>query len=694
MGFLTSAEGAVYSGIALAMEPPPRPDITRWCETNIVFDARSPFPGPFRIDRFPFLREIHEALSPEHAAREVTIRGSAQWGKTVSVLNPTLAAWHEYGPLDSLVVHPTGSSAGEWVRNKWLPMRRQAPSLLAIFGDGRSGDQTDTLSDQETLRRDGSLKITSAGSPDDLAGTTRRLVLMDDVSKFEMTQKGDPEQLAASRASGFEDAKICRISTPQIKGACRITRAFERSTQNHYHVPCPHCGVYAPLTWENFKRSIDPERLHAAHFTCDACGCVINHAHKRAMVAAGRWVAHNPRGDHPGFHLWRAYVPQRDWASIAVEYAQIMGWTTGTSAVEETEEGFEAKVEAETEQTFWNDVLGLPYEQATKGPDWEKLRDRVDNAEDGQYLPRGVVPACGVLLTAGVDCQDDRIEVSIVAYGKNYRRWVIDHRVIPHYIGDQEGRAALDALLKASWRTELGLRLKLDMMAVDEGAFTEDVRDWGKRHPYTRVILTKGASTSNGPILRPQQERKANGKVVKRQKRSWMLNVSQLKADFYGWLKKEDPQERGFVAFARTMGDEYYRQVSSEVRVLQRASSGVMVSSWKLVETTRRNECLDTMLYSEAAARKKGWASMTDGQWEFLADERGIAAPDAEPDLFDLAVPAVAPLSEQALPSGPRAPIEDDPDAPTPQQASPPRKKPATPPQGGGWLGNRKGKWL
>lgn len=678
MGFLTTAEGAVLAGMALAMIPPPPPNITRWCADNIVFDERSPFPGAFDINRFPFLREIHEVLSPEDPSREVTLRGSAQWGKTVSVLIPTLAAWHEYGPLDSLVVHPTSSSAVEWVRNKWMPIRRQAPSLIRIFGDGR-GEQTDTLQNQETIRRDGTLKVVSAGSPDDLAGTTRRLVLMDDVAKFEMTPKGDPEKLAESRASGFDEAKIGRISTPQIAGTCRVTRAFNRSDKRFYHVPCPHCGNMAPLTWENFKKNLDPMNLGDACFSCDSCGVQITHAHKRAMVAAGKWVPHNPRGDHPGFHLWRAYVPQRDWASIAIEYAQVMGWT-GVQASAKSEEEAKESVEVETEQTFWNDVLGLPFEQASKGPDWEKLRDRVENAEEGAVLPRGVVPACGVLLAAGVDNQADRIEVTIVAFGRNYRRWVVDHIVIPHYIGDDEGRTALDALLKASWRTELGLHLPLDMMAVDEGSFTQDVRDWAKRHPFTRVILIKGASTANGPILRPQQDRKANGRIIRRQKRGWMLNVSQLKADFYSWLAKEDPAERGYVAFARELGDEYYRQITSEVRVLKRAPSGVMVSRWELVETSRRNECLDTMNYAEAAARKRGWTAMTDGQWDILEAERGIAPPDVQADLFDAAV-SVVPLSQRATPTGPRE-----------ETAADPEKGPATPAQGG-WIQN-KGKWL
>ncbi len=654
MGFLAPSARVVAEAIAAAMLPPPRPDITRWCEENIVFDARSPMPGPFSISRFPFLREIHEVLNPEHPAREVTIRGSAQWGKTVSIIQPVLAAWHEYTPLDSLVVHPTQSAATEWVDNKWLPMRRQAPGLRALFGDGRGGDNKDAKFNQETVARNGSLKVASSGSPADLTGTSRRLVIMDDLSKFEMTDKGDPEALAESRASGFEDAKILRVSTPLVKGTCRITRSFDRSDARFCHVPCPHCGAYAPLTWENFRRSIDPERLHAAHFTCDSCGAAIQHADKERIVAQGRWVASNPAGDHPGFHLWRAYAPQRDWASIAVDYAKAMGWG-GLTAAEATDAEIRKGVEAETEQTFWNDVLGLPFEQATAGPDWEALRDRVENAdpEAFQPLPRGIMPGCGVLLTAGVDCQADRIEVSVVAYGRNYRRWVVDHRVIPHFIGDEEGRAALDAMLKTTWRTELGLRLQLDMMAVDEGAYTEDVRDWAKRHPYTRVILIKGSSTASGPILRPQQDRKANGQVIKRQKRGWMLNVSQMKADFYGWLAKQDPEERGYVAFAKGLGDEYYRQITAEVRVMKRAPSGVMISRWELVEPTRRNECLDTMNYSEAAARKRGWTSMTDEQWDVLAAERGIAPPEAQADLFDAGAPAPR-LSELAAAAGPR----------------------------------------
>ncbi|WP_373354086.1 phage terminase large subunit family protein [Pseudoroseicyclus sp. CXY001] len=692
MGFLSSAEAAVASALAAGMAPPPPPDITRWCEENIVFDERSPMPGPFRINRFPFLREIHEVLSPEHPAREVTFIKSAQIGGTVSVINPTLGAWHEYRPVDSLVVHPTMSSATEWVDNKWLPMRRQAPSLLATFGTGRGGDNKDAKFNQETANRNGSLKVASAGSPDDLAGTSRPLVLLDDLAKFEMTSKGDPEAMAVSRASAYEDAKILRNSTPQVAGTCRITRAWLRSDRRLYNVPCPHCGNAAPLTWDNFRKNLDPERLAAAHFTCDACGCVIGHEHKVAMLAGGFWRSTHASGDHPGFHIWRAYAPQRDWASIAVEYAQVMGWTR--LKVSESGEGLiRQTVEAETEQTFHNDVLGLAYEQASKGPDWEKLRDRVEeagkpeallSAED--VLPQAIVPARGVLLVAGVDCQDDRLEVQVVAYGPNAQRWVVDYRVIPHFIGDQEGWDALDALLKASWRTAGGRRQGLDMLAIDGGTYNDAVWRFAKRHPWTKVIIVKGASTQTGPLLMPMKfERRKDGSARRRQKRAFMVNVSQMKADFYAWLAKEDPLDRGFVHIARGLGDEYFRQLTAEVRVLKRARSGVVTSAWELAEPSRRNEGLDTMLYSEAAARRLGWASMTEAQWAKLEDERGGQVAESQGDLFEQALnPAsdhAAPIRQPSTPAK-GAPGED-------RKVKADRREP-----GDDWLGNKGSDWL
>ena len=75
------------------------------------------------------------------------------------------------------------------------------------------------------------------------------------------------------------------------------------------------------------------------------------------------------------------------------QHVQIIDIADEGRAIGKTPEGEVLLVEGalpgavvdETEQVFFNDVLGLPYEQASKGPDWEKLRDRVETAPEAKF---------------------------------------------------------------------------------------------------------------------------------------------------------------------------------------------------------------------------------------------------------------------------------------------------------------------
>jgi phage terminase large subunit GpA-like protein len=43
-------------------------------------ESGSPFPGPWRTDRVPYLREPMDCLHPDHPARRITLKWSAQLG--------------------------------------------------------------------------------------------------------------------------------------------------------------------------------------------------------------------------------------------------------------------------------------------------------------------------------------------------------------------------------------------------------------------------------------------------------------------------------------------------------------------------------------------------------------------------------------------------------------------------------------
>jgi len=71
-------------------------------------------------------------------------------------------------------------------------------------------------------------------------------------------------------------------------------------------------------------------------------------------------------------------------------------------------------------KAFLNTVLAELWAEKGTAPDWEKVYLRRE-----QY-DLGVVPVGGLLLVAGVDVQDDRLEVEIKAYGaaRSPGRWI------------------------------------------------------------------------------------------------------------------------------------------------------------------------------------------------------------------------------------------------------------------------------
>ena len=75
-------------------------------------------------------------------------------------------------------------------------------------------------------------------------------------------------------------------------------------------------------------------------------------------------------------------------------------------------------------QVFINTVLGETWALRGEAPDWQRLYDR---REDYQI---GIVPRGGLLLTAGIDIQKDRIEVEVVGWGRGKESWSVDYEVL------------------------------------------------------------------------------------------------------------------------------------------------------------------------------------------------------------------------------------------------------------------------
>jgi phage terminase large subunit GpA-like protein len=609
------ANGAriAHDVLADVLEPPQSVDYLRWATENITFkEGESDYPGPYNPDLFPFFTEILNALSPDDPCRTVSLLKSAQLGGTI-LANIFVGGTMDMDPCNFLYVHPSEPNARRWSLTKWGPMVRGTPVLKRLFPGG-SRDTSNSIFFKERFDGRGSIQLAGANSPAGLSMISNPRQVQDDLAKWEPNSAGDPEKQANSRSRGFEFAKIFKCSTPLIMPGCKITTNFEKGSQEHYYVPCPHCGHMHTLEWENMLASLDPDHPEKAHFTCPDCGCAIEEHDRADMVRKGEWRAHNPSAmrRHRSFYIWSAYAPLQPWVRIA-------------------EEWLDAEGDPSSEQVFLNDTVGLAYRQKGDAPPWEDVRTR---AEETGHV-RGKLPTGSLLLTLGMDCQKDRVEWHLIGWGRDLQRWVIDYGVVPGHISEPETQAALSVLMKSTWKNAAGRDIGIDMGAIDGNAWTEDVWDWAKKHPAGKLIMVRGVGSVSAPLLaKVKKERNRQGKLLKYSKRFFNFGTSVLKMALYRNLRKDDPSERAFVHLAKGMGDEYFRQLCSERRVAVR-KNGFTTYKW-VKDDNQANEGLDTMLQAEAAAIRLGVRNMPDSRWSQLEEERETSPPSLQTDLEDM----------------------------------------------------------
>ncbi len=625
-----NAQRIAYDVLHDVLNPPDNVDYLSWAENNIVFsELESPdYPGPYNRRLFRYFDEVLRALSPDDLCRIVTLSKSAQIGGTV-IANIYTGGSMDMDPSWFLYVHPTENNAERWSKMKLAPMLRNTTSLAMLFPK-KSRDGLDSLLYKERADGRGAIQISGANSAASLSQVTMKRQVQDDLSKWENNSGGDPETQADSRSRGVEEAKIFKISTPLVMPGCRITSNFEAGSQEYPYVPCPHCDHRQVLEWENMLANLDEAHPEKAHFTCIECGTEIQEYHRQSMLDGLEWRAHNPaqKRFHRSFYIWSAYSPLQSWERIAREWLS-------------------AKGDPASEQTFLNDTVGRAYVTAGEAPPWEALRDRAANSD----YPRGRIPLGGLIVTLGIDCQADRVEWQLLAWGRDLRRFSVDQGVIPGHISEKACQERLDALIEQTWANQYGQRIAPDKSAIDGNAYTEDVWGWAKRHPASKVVMVRGGNSDSAPLTqRVKKERNSKtGKILKYSRRFYTFNASTLKMALYRNVAKTDPTERGYVGFPTGYEDEYYRQLTSERRVPKKRKDGFTEYKWEK-DPNQANEMLDTMNQAEVAAILYGIRGLPDKIWDRLEAEREVHPAEAQMDfedgLFAAAAKTTSPASE------------------------------------------------
>lgn len=289
----------------------PEPDLTvsEWADENRILSATaSSEPGRFRTERTPYLKDIMNALSPSAPYEKVVFMKGAQVGGTEAGNN-----WIGYviaqAPGAMLVVQPTVEMGKRWSKGRLAPLIDDTECLRTKVKNPRSRDSGNTVQSKEFPG--GQIVITGANSAAGLRSMPVRYLFCDEVDAYppDADGEGDPLTLAIQRTSTFSHRKIFMVSTPTIKGLSRIEKEFEVTDQRHFFVPCPFCGEYQYLKWENLE--YDTKEFRTVYI-CEFCKCKLNEMHKIDMLRRGEWRATNPDAVSDkviGFHLSSLYSP-------------------------------------------------------------------------------------------------------------------------------------------------------------------------------------------------------------------------------------------------------------------------------------------------------------------------------------------------------------------------------------------------
>ena len=552
--------------------------VSEWADKHRRLSSKaSAEPGPWRTSRTPYLREPMDCLSSTSAVQRVVMMFAAQTGKTEAGAN-WLGYVIDHAPGPMLMVQPTVDMAKRLSKQRLESLINDTPVLAAKIAPARSRDSGNTMFSKEFPG--GMMILTGANSATGLRSTPCRYIFCDEIDAFpsDVDGEGDPVSLAEKRATTFARRKILLTSTPTVKDFSRIEAEYERSDQRRFYVPCPCCNVMQWLKWPQLKW--ENNEASTAAYECEVCHERFAEIHKAAMLRRGEWRATAPsNGKTAGFHLSGLYSP--------------LGWLSWAEMVDDF---LRAKTDAPMLKSFVNTRLAETWEE-----DFASKVSADGLLERCEHYEAAMVPEGGLALTVGVDVQDNRLAISVWAWGREEEGWLLDHQEIYGDPSRQELWKQLDEVVLREWPHAVGRPMRPDVMAIDSGGhFTAEVYQYARERGRQGVVAIKGQSQRGKPPIGKGSKVDVNyqGRTLKRGALVYPVGGDTVKTTLFGRLKHNE-QGAGFLHFHMGTTGEYFEQLTAEKQVLRYNRGGFPTREW-VKKPSARNEALDCLVYAYA----------------------------------------------------------------------------------------------
>ena len=263
--------------------PDPVMTVSEWADTYRKLPETNAEPGQFKTSRTPYVKEIIDKLSVTDKAQKIIWKKSSQVAATESG-NNWLGYTMHISPSAMLYIMPTDTQMKLTSKTRIQKMIDATPVLREKIKSSRSRDSGNTMMTKEFMG--GFVNMTGANSPVGLSSLPVQKVYCDEVDRYpaDVCGEGDVISLAETRTSTFGDRrKMFITSTPTRKGESIIDKEFEKTGQRHWHVPCPHCGSYQKLLFEQL-RYVKGDYLNSTKYECVHCKEPIQERYKTKML--------------------------------------------------------------------------------------------------------------------------------------------------------------------------------------------------------------------------------------------------------------------------------------------------------------------------------------------------------------------------------------------------------------------------
>lgn len=588
-------------------------NIVETAEKIRVFPKGSPFPGPQRYSRTPYMIEPAMELSPSSDTEEVVIMKASQMGATAGSTEPLILFKIAEDPGPVLAITANDELAKTWNDERLDPMLEEAGLISKLSTKITKGTQHGGKGNTSSSKTwpGGRLDIKTYGKISQIRQISYQVCILEEEEEtINAAQRGVKQgkfiEIARARTRAYKGRrKILRVSTPLIKQTSVIYPAFMEGDQRYYYVPCVKCGELQRLVWSNLKYETTESKkviVDSVHYECKHCKHKILDTDKSKFlkdISEGgkcQWIPHNKENGKTGvksyqFSALYAGPGFETWADLAQMWVNAQG-------------------DPEILQTFINLQLGEPFEDYADRPPAELLhslkgmyfQNKLPSEDEG--IPFFTTLGCDV--QAGNRRGDEwikkpRIEGSLYGHGPNNRTWLIAHYIIEGNTNDYTSGAFKKLKEKIIKKDFPMMPVKV---FIDSRYQTDEVNKFCNGssnvfpimgHPYisknegSRYFREVEIKEFTSADMTPLKMYELSTNIMKRR----LYNKLALRRDS---LTGEFPH--GYMMFPIDMTQKYFDQLTAERPITKNVNGRMRIT---FDAGGRPNEAMDCFVYAELA---------------------------------------------------------------------------------------------